>query len=182
MKKRLGWIAAVALASVATSAGAVEAGLPPIGGTISIESGAADASGDASMPAFVEAATAAFTARGFTVINAPGHSAAVLELVMSRVDVGTGVAKTRSEAPMAMGAGVAIPLSNGGSRLTSLQRTRLEMRIRKRGGSGIVWDGVAVTVREAGTRKGTPEAVAADLSRALLQSYPAQSKEILGVP
>lgn len=181
MNKCVGWIAAVALLSVATGAGASDGVPPPNGGTISIEPRTVDGGPDGATQVFVDAAAAALTARGFTVLNAPGHSASTVELVLSRADVGTGVARTRGDSPTALGAGVAISLSSG-TRLTSIERTRLEIRIRKRGAPDIVWDGVAVTVREPGTRNGTPEAVAADLSRALLQSYPAQTREIIGVP
>lgn len=178
MTKRLGWIVAFALTAVATSASAA----PPTGGTISIEASVVDGSRGVAIPAFVDAASAALTSRGFTVLNAPGHSASVIEVIVSRADVGTGVASIPSEGASIAGKGVSIPLSNGGTQFVSLQRTRLEMRIRTRGVAGVVWDATAVTVREAGTRKGSAEAVAADLSRALLQAYPAQPSEIIGVP
>jgi hypothetical protein len=178
-------IAAIAWVSVATSVAAADtvppAPPPPTSGTISIESRPGDASG-ASLSPFVDAAAAVLIDRGFAVLPTAGHAAYVMEVVVSRSDVGTGLAKVPAGAASALGAGVSIPLSNGGSQLMTLRRTRLEMRLRKRVGAGIVWDGVAVTVRAAGTRKGAPDAVAADLSRALFRSYPGQSKQIVGVP
>jgi hypothetical protein len=114
----------------------------------------------------------------------------VAELTLSRVDVGTGTAKvpTGKSAVMpggasgSVGAGVIFPLSTGQSTLVPLQRTRLEMRIRKRGEDNVVWHGAAVTIRAAGTRKGADELVASDLSQAVLRSYPAEPEDVVGVP
>ena len=58
----------------------------------------------------------------------------------------------------------------------------LEIRIRKRGEDAIVWSGTALTVRAAGTPKGADAVVAADLTRALLAPYPAQSPDVVAVP
>jgi len=180
MRKTFGLIATLALA---LGAGSLSASPPPNGGTISIEASTVDGSYDAAMPSFVDAASAALTARGFTVFEDQGHAASVVELLLSRSDVGTGVGRVAGErTPSIAGAGLALPLGTGNSELVRLQRTRLEMRIHKRGETAIVWDGAAVTVREAGTRNGTDSTVAADLSRALLQSYPVEPKEVVGVP
>jgi hypothetical protein len=81
-----------------------------------------------------------------------------------------------------VGAGVVIPFSTGASALVPLVRTRLELRIRKRGADGVVWDGAAVTVRAAGTKKGADEPVAVDLSEALLRGYPTEPEGVIGVP
>jgi hypothetical protein len=182
MRKSLGLIAA-ALALAPTGGGSLQASPPPNGGTISIELQAADGSPDASMRPFVDAASAALTAKGFTVFDDPDHAASVVELIVSRDDVGTGLAKVPGQSAASVaGTGVAIPLSTGESQVVRLQRTRLEMRIRKRGEAGLVWDGVAVTVRALGMKKGTDEIIASDLSRALLQSYPIEPTDIVGVP
>jgi hypothetical protein len=182
MSKGFGLIAAVALVLTPIE-GPLRAGPPPEGGTISIEPQVVDESHDAPMRSFIDAASAALTAKGFTVFNDPGHAASVVELIWSRDDVGTGLARVPGQrAASVAGTGVAIPLSTGASQVVRLQRTRLEMRMRKRGEAGIVWDGVAVTVRASDIQRGTDEMIASDLSRALLQSYPAQPKDVVGVP
>lgn len=180
MRNALGLLATIALALV--PAGALAASPPPEGGTISIEAKTVDGSYDASLQAFVDAASQALTARGFTVFEDSGHAASVVELLLSRDRVGTGLAKSAGQGVSAFGTGVSVPLSTGASELVKLQRTRLELRIHKRGDTAIVWDGAAVTVREAGTRAGTDATVAADLSRALLQPYPVEPKDVVGVP
>ena len=141
------------------------------------------------MPSFVTAAGEALGTKGFTILTDTGHSAYVAELILSRVDVGTGSAKAgkdgSSVAPStsgSVGGGVTVPLSTGKSRLVSLQRIRLEMRIRRRGDERAVWDGAAITVRAAGTRNGADERVAADLSEAVLRSYPATIVGVVSVP
>lgn len=180
--------AAVVLASI--WGGALLAASPPSGGTISIEPRAGE--GDASaMRPFVVAANEALGAKGFTILAEPGHAAYVAELTLTRVDLGTSKAKaltgssssiTPGAVPGAVGAGATVPLSTGKSRLVALQRIRLEMRIRKRGEENILWDGVALTVRAAGTRKGADEVVAADLSEAVLRSYPVEIGGVISVP
>lgn len=163
---------------------------PPAGGTISIQPKTADGEYESSMPTFVNAATEALAAKGFTILEDPGHAAYVGELTLSRAEVGTGTAKTSAGHTDAMpggaggsvGAGVIIPLPTGKSRLVPLQRVQLELRIRKRGEESIIWHGAAVTVRAAGTKKGADEVVAADLSNTLLRSYPVQPEDVVGVP
>lgn len=183
MRQALVLIATIALTVVPTSGGALRASPPPDGGTISIDAKTVDGNDDPSMPAFVEAAEKALEARGFTVFEDAGHAASVVELLLSRTDVGTGFARVPGErAASIAGAGVAIPLSTGASQSVPLRRTRLEMRIHRRGETGFAWDGAAVTVREAGSPKGTDAAIASDLSQALLQSYPVQPKTVVGVP
>jgi hypothetical protein len=183
MTKTFGLIATVLLALAPVGGPPLNASPPPSGGTVSIEARTVDGSYDASLPAFVDAAAEALTARGFTVFDDAGHAASMVELLVSRSQVGTGLARVQGQsAPSIMGAGVGVPLSTGQSELVRLQRVRLEMRLHRRGEAAPVWDGAAVTVREAGTRTGTDAAVATDLSRALLQAYPAQPKDVVGVP
>ncbi len=181
MRKAL-LVATAALGLAPISGGALGAGVPPSGGTIAIEARTVDGRTDAALPAFEDAAAAALTARGFTVFDDSGHAAAVVELLLSRDRVGTGYAKATGQGASAFGAGVSVPLSTGASDLVRLQRTGLELRIHRRGETGTIWDGAAVTVRAAGTRNGTDAAVASDLSRALLLSYPAQPQGVVGVP
>lgn len=183
MKKALGLIATIALAWVPMGATSLAAMPPPNGGTVSIEPRAVDGNSDTAMPSFVEAAEEALTAKGFTVFDDPDHAATVVELLVSRGDVGTAMVRVPGQrAASVVGTGVAVPLGTGESQPVRLQRTRLEIRMRRRGEAGVVWDGVAVTVREAGMAKGTNAIVASDLSRALLQSYPAEPGDIIGVP
>jgi len=162
----------------------------PTGGTISIEPRNADGEYDPATSTFVNAAGEALAARGFTILEDPGHSAYVAELILSRAEVGTGTAKAATGKALAgpggaggsVGVGVVIPLSTGKSRLVPLVRTRLELRLHKRGEADAVWDGTATTVRAAGTAKGADAAVAADLVAALLRTYPAEPEGIVGVP
>ena len=178
--------AAMALASIAGAAPA--AASPPAGGSISIEPNIAGGKADPATQPFVSAATEALAAQGFTILEDPGHAAYVAELILSRTEVGTGSAKIRTGGASAasgayggVGVGASIPLA-AGSELVPLQRTQLEVRIRKRGEEAVVWDGAAVTVRAAGTRKGADEAVAADLSAAILRGYPVAPEGVIGVP
>lgn len=141
------------------------------------------------MPSFVNAAGEALGAKGFTILLDPGHAAYVAELTLTRIDVGTGSAKagvgSSTVAPStsgSVGGGVTVPLSTGKSRLVPLQRIRLEIRIRKRGEEATVWEGAAVTIRAAGTRKGADDMVASNLSEAVLRSYPARIGGVVGVP
>ena len=180
---------AAALAFAAIPGGLLAAAAPPAGGTISLAPKTSDGEYDPSMTSFVEAATEALGAQGFTILDAD-HAAYSADLILSRDDVGTGTAKiARGRASAApggafgsVGAGVVIPLPTGKSSLVALQRTRLQLQIRKRGEPDIIWDGAAVTVRAAGTVKGADGKVAADLSNALLRSYPGQPVTDIGVP
>ena len=167
----------------------LSAASPPNGGTISIETRTAGAD-DPAMRPFVLAAGEALGAKGFTILPGPGHAAYVAELTLTRDDIGTGSAKASAGnstvalggVPGAAGAGATVPLPTGKSRLAPLQRIRLEIRIRKRGEDDSVWDGAAITIRTAGTRKGADEIVAADLSEAVLRSYPVDMGGVVSVP
>lgn len=183
MNARLTSLAAVALALAPLGGAAAAAPAPPDGGTISIEPRTADGEYDPSTRAFADAAAEALGARGFTILDGTGHAAYVAELILSRGEVGTGLARVPGQRTASVvGVGVSIPLATGKSDLVAIRRTRLELRIRRRGDSGVLWDGTAVTVREAGTRQGADAAVATDLSQAVLQSYPAEPKDVVGVP
>ena len=156
---------------------------PPSGGTVSIQPRTADGDYDASLRTFADATAEALASRGFTILDDPGHAAWEVDLTLSRVEVGTGLAKVPVDrASVSPAGGITVPLSTGQSKLVPLVRTRLELRVHRRGEAGTVWDGAAVTVREAGSRKGDDHAVATDLSRALLRSYPAEPEAVVGVP
>jgi hypothetical protein len=190
MKKAFVSIFAAAMLLAPICGGSLAAAAPPGGGTISIEAKTSNGDYDPAMPSFVGAAADALAAKGFTILEDPGHSAYVVELVLSRVEVGTGTARVPTGGAVgvpggafgSVGAGVVIPLPTGRSSLVPLLRTRLEMRIRKRGEAGVVWHGAAVTVRAAGTRKGADAVVAAALSDTLLQFYPLERGDVVGVP
>lgn len=163
---------------------------PPVGGTISIEARTGDGDYDSAMPVFMNATADAFAAKGFTILEDPGHSAYVVELVLTRAAVGTGKAKVATGRAAAapggtygsVGAGVVIPFSTGQSTLVPLLRVGLKLRMRKRGAADVVWHGDALTVRAAGTRNGANAMVAADLSQAVLRDYPAQPEDTVAVP
>jgi hypothetical protein len=131
----------------------------------------------------VDAVSAALTAKSFTIFDDPAHAAYLAELTLSRTTVGTGLGKNPNrDSASLVGSGVAIPLPTGNSSVVTLQRTQLEIRIRHREDGNVVWDGTAVTVREGSAQTGSIRAVAADLSKALLGSYPVEPKDIIGVP
>jgi len=180
-------IMAAAMGLAALSGGAVCAATPPVGGTVSLEF-ASDNEGGSSHAAFADAVGEALAGQGMTVLEDPGHAAYVLELTLTRTEVGTGSARVSpgkasvETGMLGVGAGVAVPFSAGETRLVPLQRIRMEMRLRKRGESEAVWNAAAVTVRAAGTRKGADAVVATDLSRALLRAYPAQPEDVIAVP
>lgn len=163
--------------------GALSAATPPKGGTIVIEPKTADGEDDPSFHSFVDAVSAALMAKGFTIFDDSAHAAYLAELTLSRATIGTGLGKNPNEDSVSpAGTGVAIPLPTGNSSVVTLQRTQLEIRIRHREDGNVVWDGTAVTVREGGTRTGAIQAVAVDLSKALLDGYPVEPKDIIGVP
>jgi len=186
---KAGLILAAALVPAFWSAG-LQAAIPPATGTISVTAkGGEDQLGASSMTTFANAVAQAFEAHGFVDLDDPGHAAYAVEFTVTREDVGTGRAKgvtggatAQGGAPNAVGVGVRIPFGTGASTVVPLQRTRLEIRLHKRGDDSILWQGAAVTVRGAGTKKGTDEAVAADLSEALLRFYPNPPPEAIGVP
>jgi len=182
-------IVACAIALVSIWCGPSQAAAPPTSGTLSIEAQAAEPDLAASMPAFVEAIGDALTSRGFTLLEEPGHAAFVVEIGVTRDQVGTASTKVpASHAQVlpggspAVGVGVVVPFPTGRSTLVPLQRTRLDIRLRKRGEDGVSWQGAAVTVRAARTAKGGDKAVAADLAQAILRAYPTQPEDVIGVP
>ena len=181
--------AALALGWAGASGALPAVAPPPTGGTISIAVNAIEGADGAPTAAFVNATGEALAGRGFTILDDPGHAAFVAELTLSRVEVGTSSAKVRAGgssilpgASAGVGAGVVIPLSRGETRLVPLQRIRLDVNIRKRGEDGVVWHGAAMTIRAVGTRKGTDDVIASDLSQAVLRSYPAAAEGVVGVP
>ncbi|WBO23680.1 hypothetical protein [Sphingomonas abietis] len=185
MARRMGWVAGAAVALVPLLCGAASPAAtqaPPQGGTITIEAHTADGSVDPAMPAFVGAATEALTDRGFTILDSAAHTAYVAELIVSQAAVGTGMGRDPDAEKVSVGAGLMVPLSTGNSNVITLRRSRLELRIHKRGDTGVVWSGAAVTVRPTGSAKGSNATVAADLSAALLRGYPAVPEDVVGVP
>jgi len=168
----------LALALLAGGSPALAAA-PPSGGTIAIEPKTADGEYDPSLHIFAEAASETLTDKGFTVLDPTEHSAYEAELTLDRADVGTGLGKSRGDASVGViGTGIVVPFATGQSQVVTLQRTRVELLIHKRGDPAVIWKGAAVAVRPAGT----DQRVAADLSNALLHDYPVQPTEVVGVP
>jgi hypothetical protein len=184
MKAYTGWIAGLALAAASLSAGTVRAAdPPPHGGTITIYPKTASGDYDPSLTTYANAAREALTDKGFTTLEDPAHTLYVAELTLDRAAIGTGFTKDRGGASASVaGTAVVVPFSTGQSKAVTLQRTRIEIRIKTRGDGAVVWDGSAVTVRPSGTAKGNDATVAADLSRALLSGYPEQPEDTVGVP
>lgn len=179
----------LAAAAALLPLGAAAADAPPTSGTIAISVAPGDGNADPATSSFVSAAGEALASKGLTILDDPDHAGYVAELVLTRADVGTGSAKVRSRgagfAPgvgYGAGAGITIPLSAGERRLVAIQRTRLELRIHKRGATDVIWHGAAVTVRAASTPKGGVDTVAADLSTALLRAYPVSVDDVVSVP
>ena len=77
MTKCLKRVAIAAATLVAFGAGPLTAASPPNGGSISIEATAEPNTASRAMPAFVNATSEALAARGFTILEDPGHSAYV---------------------------------------------------------------------------------------------------------
>lgn len=159
---------------------AVAETMPGRGGTIAVTSPAGADPADVMDRAAREAATASLGDRGFTILNDRDHAAYVAEVTATQSDIGTSVTKARRAAPAVMGAGVNIPLASGKSSFVAMQRTMIEIRIRKRGAETVLWHGAAVTVRpEAGAGV---ERLAGELSRAALSSYPTVAATAISIP
>lgn len=162
------------------------AAAPPAGGTISVEAKGADGTQDASSDIFREAAASALSTKGFILLDGPDHAAYKMELIFRVSEVGTGTAKVAPTGADIIKGGVAgavgsvlkVPVPSGKSRFVTLERTQLEMILRKRGQEDVVWRSTAVTVRPAETQ----EKIASDLCNALLRAYPSQSENMIGVP
>lgn len=189
MNKPAALLVSAAAASTLLWAGTLSAAAPPNGGTVSIEVEATNGSYDDATPAFVDAVAEALGERGFTILQEPGHAAYVAELILSRVEVGTGSAKVSTESAAVMpgnalsvGAAINVPLPSNKRKLVPLQRVRLEIRLKRRGQEGYVWQGGAVTVRAAGTHNGSPSVLAPELGEAVLRSYPVSSIGVISVP
>ena len=162
------------------------AAAPPVEGSMSVEARAADGGQDAASDIFRDAAASALSTKGFLLLDGAGHAAYRMELIIRVSEVGTGSARVASSSPDVMSGGVAgavgsvlkVPVPSRKSRLVALERTQLDMILRKRGEEEVVWRGAAVTVRPAETQA----KVASDLCNALLRAYPSQSDEVIGVP
>lgn len=168
-----------ALMAAATHASAAT---PPSGGTIAITSPDEADPDDAFDRQAREAATARLGDRGFTILNDRDHAAYVAEVITSRSDVGTSVTRARRDAPAVLGSGVNIPLASGKSSFVAMQRTTVEIRIRKRGSPAVLWHGSAVTVRPGPQSAAKSQSLAAELSQAALTSYPVMTGTAISIP
>jgi hypothetical protein len=184
-----GIVAVIALGVATPLLAPLLAAPAPGGGTISIEPETPAEPGDRAAPVFAAAIGAALAEKGFTILQDPGHSAYVADLSVSRTDVGTGSAKVATRggsvtpgASRGVGAGLSVPLPSGRERTVALQRIQLQLTIRRRGAPAVLWQGVAITVRAAGTEQGSSEQVAASLGEAVLRGYPNPPQGIVTVP
>lgn len=158
------------------------AATPPTEGTIAVEANEIDAG----QTLFRDAAASALADKGFTLLDGAGHAAFTMELAITVTQVGTVDAKVATTGPKVengglmngVGSAVKIAVPTGKSRTVALERTQLDMTLRKRGETDVLWRGSAVTVRNSAT----PGTIATDLSSALLRQYPAQSDAVIGVP
>lgn len=153
------------------------AATPPSEGTMAVE---------AKEDLFRDAAASALADKGFTLLDGAAHAAFTMELAVTVTEVGTVDAKVATTGPKVqngglmngVGSAVKIAVPTGKSRNVALERTQLDMVLRKRGETDILWRGSAVSVRNSAT----PGNLATDLSNALLRQYPAQSDAVIGVP
>lgn len=173
-------LAGVALMLAASPS--LSAGPPPHGGTVYVNAATAPNGDETAARMSINAASTALGAKGFTFLDDPDHAAYVADIVVSRTNVGTGQERVSAGAATMMGAGVSVPFSTGQSRLIPLERTEVEIRIRRRGDPAVLWHGAAVTVRAAGARAAAADTVVSTLSAAALRPYPVQSAEVVGVP
>lgn len=174
--------ARAAFALLALTPAAALAAAPPTEGTMAVEANSIDAGQDL----FRDATASALADKGFTLLDGAGHAAFTMDLAVSVTQVGTVDAKVATTGPKiengglrsGVGSAVKIQVPSGKSRRVALERTQLDMTLRKRGETDVIWRGSAVTVRNSAT----PGNIAADLSKALLSQYPAQSDAVIGVP
>ena len=169
-------------AALLTAAAHASAATPPSGGTIAVTSSDDADPDDAFERRAREAATARLGDRGFTILNDRDHAAYVAEVITSRSNVGTSVTRARRDAPAVLGSGVNIPLASGKSSFVAMQRTTIEIRIRKRGSPAVLWHGSAVTVRAGEPTAARAERLAAELSQAALSSYPVVTETAISIP
>lgn len=169
-------------AALIAAAGSAGAATPPSGGTIAITSSDGADPDDALDRRAREATTARLGDRGFTILNDRDHAAYVAEVVTSQSDVGTSVTRARRDAPAVLGSGVNIPLATGKSSLVAMQRTTIEIRIRKRGDPAVLWHGSAVTVRPGEQSPAKVERLAMELSQAALSAYPVVTGTAISIP
>jgi hypothetical protein len=162
------------------------AATPPVEGTMSVEATTMDGGPAPSPDIYRDAAARALADKGFTLLEGAGHAAFTMQLAVSTSEAGTGEAQVATSGSKvakggvsgAVGSAFNIPMPSGKSRLVALERTQLDMTLRKRGSEEIVWHGTALTVRSAAT----PGTTADDLCNALLRQYPAQPEAVIGVP
>jgi hypothetical protein len=170
------------LALMLTSGPLLAAGPPPNGGTVFVTATNARDGDDTPTQISADAVSKALGAKGFTFLDEPGHAAYVADVIVRRTDVGTGQERVHAGGASMMGSGVSVPFSTGQSRFVPLERTEVEIRIRRRGETTAIWRGAAVTVRSEGSPDGAAENVALALSAAALRMYPRELADTVGVP
>lgn len=184
------WGLALIVAAAAASSRAAPSSAPPSKGSISIEEIGADRASTPLIPSFRDAVQQGFADKGFLVIDEPGHAGLVAVVTSSREEVGTASVKA---SPGAMGAAfsglsgavgttMTVTLPTAQTMIVPLQRTRLEVRMRKRGDDAVLWQGAAITVRPAATQERQDKLIASDLIAAILRDYPAIPGNVISVP
>jgi hypothetical protein len=154
-------------------------------GTITVEPLPVEAAPAEAREAFSGAVAAALLEAGFLALP-HGHGRYVARMTVSRTPKGivTGpVGKSGSTAVLgSWGGGVQVPLPTGKKALRTLFVTELVIEIAPRGSAGHVWRGEALTVKAEGSAGDAPEALATDLARAALRSYPQVVGQAVAVP
>lgn len=158
------------------------ASAPRIGGTIAVTAAGGSDRTDPLKQISIEAVTVTLGNKGFTILDDPDHAAFIAEVVTTRTEVGTSLIKGRTSPTVVTGMAVTIPTSRGKSVVVPLQRTELEIRVRRRGERLPFWHGAAVTVRSAGVRGATAEQLATTLSQAALGPYPVTAAAAISIP
>jgi hypothetical protein len=171
--------AILALAAVADEAAPAA---PRSGGTIAVRTIEEGGDDDPLKQISLDAVTAALGMKGFTILDDPDHAANIAEVVIKRTEVGSSLARGRVAPPIVTGMAVTIPTSRGKSVVVPMQRTELEIRVRRRGEQQPFWEGAAVTVRSADARNASAEQLATMLSQAAIGPYPSVVTSAISVP
>lgn len=171
-----------AILALAAMAGDPAPAAPRSGGTVAVKTAEDDGDDDPLKQFSLDAVTMALGLKGFTILDDPDHAANIAEVMIKRTEIGSSLARGRVAPPIVTGMAVTIPTSRGKSVVVPMQRTELEIRVRRRGEQQPFWEGAAVTVRSAGARNASAERVATTLSRAAIGPYPSVVTSPISVP
>ena len=184
MRRTRSLIVGLPLALIASAMTGPLMAAPPETGTVSVEP-QGNAHHTALAAACAEAVAQALAKQGLTVIDGTGHGRYLAEVHLSGADVGTTSVAVRPDKMSAMpggivgvGGNVSVVLPTSKSKIVPLQQVRLEIRLKKRGESAVLWQARAVTVRAVENEA----EIASDLVAAMFRTYPSQSEDVIGVP